>query len=243
MGLVLAFLVGWEVVGRTSGGYFVAPFSTTVGHVVELARDGELGRAEWQSNLALIIGFPIAAVAGVAVGLLFGRKRLVDRAFSYFMDIMLVVPMIAVVPVIIMAFGLGTTARVAVVILFALPVIALNSRAAVRVLDQPLVEMSVAFGASKRQLWQTVILPASVGVIFTGLRIGLARGIAGMIVIELTLIPVGLGGMLVTFQSEFASADLYAVTLIIMLEGLILVGLAHYAEGLLLRRLQGRSRA
>ncbi len=233
------FIGLWEWLGRTSASFFVPSFTATIKRLGPLATEGGLGEAEWASNQSLLIGFPIAAIAGIAIGLVLGRKRIADRAFGYYLDILLVVPVIAIVPVIIVALGLSLDARVLVVVIFALPVIALNARASVRIIDEPLVEMASSFEASRLQVWRTIILPASLGPIFTGLRIGLARAIEGMIVVELTLIPSGLGGLLINFKSEFASADLYATTLMILIEGLVLVGFAHMGERVLLRRLQG----
>jgi ABC-type nitrate/sulfonate/bicarbonate transport system permease component len=233
---VVAVAVAWEVIGRRDG-LFVAPFTTTVQHLVDLWRDGQMAPAMWRSNEALLIGFPIAAAAGLPLGFALGRVRLADRAFGYFLDMLLVVPMIAAVPVIIVALGLTLTARVVVVIMFALPFVALYARAAVRVVERPLVEMAGAFGASRRQTWQTVIVPGSFAAVFTGLRVGLAHGISGMIVIELTLIPVGLGGLIVNFRSAFAAGDLYAVTLMILIEGFVLVGAARMLERSVARRL------
>jgi ABC-type nitrate/sulfonate/bicarbonate transport system permease component len=230
-------IVLWEWIGRRDGGVFVAPFTTTVRHLVDLWKDGALASAMWRSNEALLIGFPISVVAGLPLGFWLGRVRVADRAFSYFLDVALVIPMIAVVPVIIVALGLTLTARVLVVVLFALPIVALNARAAVRIVERPLVEMSEAFGASRRQVWQTVILPSSFAPVFTGLRVGLAHAISGMVVIELTLIPAGLGGLIVQFRSQFAAGELYAVTLMILIEGLVLVGLAHAVEQSASRRL------
>jgi len=236
--VAVAVVVGiWEWLGRRDGGVFVAPFSTTVRHLVDLWRNGSLGTAMWRSNEALLIGFPISAVVGLPLGFLLGRVRLADRGLSYFLDVALVIPMIAIVPVIIVALGLTLTARVVVVIAFALPIVALNARAAVRIVETHLIEMSGAFGASRLQVWRTVIVPSSFAPVFTGLRVGLAHAISGMIVIELTLIPAGLGGLIVQFRSEFAAGDLYAVTLMILIEGLVLVGAAHAIERLVADRL------
>jgi ABC-type nitrate/sulfonate/bicarbonate transport system permease component len=233
---VAILFAAWEIIGRRDG-VFVAPFTTTFSHLIDLWRNGELGPAMWRSNQSLLIGFPISVVVGLPVGFLLGRVRVADRALSYWFDVALVIPMISVVPVIIVALGLSLTARVLVVILFALPIVALNARAAVRIVQAHLVEMSESFGATRRQVWQTVIVPSSFAPVFTGLRVGLAHAISGMIVIELTLIPAGLGGLIVQFRSEFAAGDLYAVTLMILIEGLVLVGVAHALEQLVARRL------
>ena len=233
---VAVLFVVWEILGRRDR-VFVAPLSTTVSHLVDLWRSGEIEPAIWRSNQALLIGFPISVLIGLPLGFLLGRVRVADRAISYWLDVALVIPMIAVVPVIIVALGLTLTARVLVVILFTLPIVALNARAAVRIVQTHLIEMSQSFGASRRQVWQSVIIPSSFAPVFTGLRVGLAHAISGMIVIELTLIPAGLGGLIVTFRSEFAAGDLYAVTLMILIEGLVLVGIAHALEQLVSRRL------
>ncbi len=233
---VAVVFVVWEILGRRDG-VFVAPLTTTLSHLVDLWRDGQMAPAMWRSNQALLIGFPVSVLVGLPLGFLLGRVRVADRALSYWFDVALVIPMIAVVPVIIVALGLSLTARVLVVILFTLPIVALNARAAVRIVQTQLIEMSESFEASRRQVWQTVILPSSFAPVFTGLRVGLAHAISGMIVIELTLIPAGLGGLIVTFRSQFAASDLYAVTLMILIEGLVLVGLAHALEQLVARRL------
>ena len=87
------------------------------------------------------------------------------------------------------------------------------------------------------------MLPAVLGPIASGLRVALAHGIAGMIVIELVLTPVGIGGMLQNSRARFDAPELYAVTLAILLEGFILVGLATVGERVLQRRLSHSSKA
>ena len=99
--------------------------------------------------------------------------------------------------------------------------------------------MAQAFCASRFQTWTKVIMPAALGAVFTGLRLGLSRAISGMIVIELTLIPAGIGGEIVRYRSRFDAANLYATTLTIIAEGVILVGAARAIELIILRRLRG----
>jgi ABC-type nitrate/sulfonate/bicarbonate transport system permease component len=237
--ILLALLATWQWYGSRTGGIFVPSLTQTLAQFPDLLSSGVLTEALWRSNVSLVIGYPISVVAGMAIGFLIARKRTADRALSYWLDIAMVVPMIAIVPVIIVALGLTLTARVAAVILFALPVIALNSRAAVRVIDQDLVEMSRSFGATTTQTWTAVILPAALAPIFTGLRIGLGRGISGMIVVELTLVPAGLGGLLLDYKSSFSGASLYATTLVVLCEGVLLTGLGHSLERRLAARMQG----
>lgn len=238
-----AFLLGaillWQWLGWRDGELFVPTFTSTISALVRHATEPTLWEAFWASNQALLIGFPLATIFGLIVGFLLGRRRGLDRATSYWLDIALVIPMVALVPVVIVALGLSLSARVAVVFLFTFPVMALNSRAAVRVPFQALEEMSRSFEATPLQVWRSVILPAAAAPLFTGVRIGLSRSISGMVIIELTLIPAGLGGLILNYSSQFSAANLYAITLAVVFEGLLLVGIATYIERRVIRRLRG----
>ncbi|WP_083459687.1 ABC transporter permease [Jiangella muralis] len=242
LAFVAAVLGVWQWLGIRDGGIFIATFTDTAAALLDLAGNGSLWPAVWASNQSLLLGFPLATVLGLAVGFLLGRHRTVDRATGYWLDIALVIPMVAMVPVIIVALGLTLSARVVVVFLFTFPVVALNARAAVRVPLAQLEEMARSFEASPAQVWRTVILPGAAAPLFTGTRIALSRAISGMIVIELTLIPAGLGGAIINYTSQFSAANLYAMTLAVVLEGLVLVGLATWAERAVIRRLKGVSR-
>lgn len=237
--LLAALIAGWEAAGRASGGFFLPPFGRTLEHLGTLVADGTIAGALAASNVALVVGFPLAVLIAMPIGLLFGRRRLLDRAFSFWFDLLLVIPMIAVVPAIIVALGLDVSARVAVVVLFALPVLGLNARAAVRVLDERLTEMARSFGAPTARIWTAVILPAALPTIFVGLRQGLGRAISGMVVVELTLVPAGIGGLIVTYRSRFAAADLYAATLVVLIEAIVLMTAAQFIERRVQRRLAG----
>lgn len=237
--LLIALLALWQWYGTATGGLFVPSLTKTLSVFPELISSGVLGEALLMSNIALIIGYPLSVIIGLALGFLIGRNRVADRALSYWLDIAMVIPMVTVVPIVIVALGLSLGARVSVVMLFALPVIALNARAAVRVIQTHLVEMADSFAATRRQTWTAVILPAAMPMIFTGLGIGIGRAISGMIIIELILIPAGLGGLLLGFKSSFSAPELYAVTLVIVVQGVLLTSLARLVEKRITARIQG----
>jgi ABC-type nitrate/sulfonate/bicarbonate transport system permease component len=235
-GVVLGLLVAWQLVSRAGDGVFVASPADTIDKLVSLA-GGPLWGPMWRSNTALLIGFPAASLLGVAVGSVLARRQRVDGAFGFYVDALMVVPTISVVPVIVVAFGLTLTARVFVVMLFVAPVVALTTRGAVRTVNEALIEMARSYGATGWQVWKTVTLPAVLGPLASGLRVALAHGISGMIVIELVLVPVGIGGLLKNARASFDAPTLYAITVAIVLEGFILVGLAALGEARLKRHL------
>ena len=127
--LILGVLLAtWAVLSYRDGGLFLPSVSDTLTAWWEQLHSSEFWSALWASNKAILIGFPISVVVGLPLGLMLGRVRAADRLFSQYLDFSMVLPMVALVPIVIVALGLSLTARVAVVILFTLPVVAMNAR-------------------------------------------------------------------------------------------------------------------
>ncbi len=184
--------------------------------------------ALWVSNQAMVVGFLLAATLGIAVGVMMGRWRAADAQLDPYLTILLVTPMSAIAPILIMATGLGMVTRILVVFSFSVVAIAVNTRAGMRTLDPDWVEMARAFGASEWQLWRTVLLPGALASILAGLRLGLAQAITGMVFVELFLLALGLGRLLLDFQGTFESAHLYATVLVIVVEAVLLTRLCTW---------------
>jgi ABC-type nitrate/sulfonate/bicarbonate transport system permease component len=242
VGILAVLAVAWEVFSAAEGGLFIPGLAEIAGALGDLGRTSELWEGFYKTNVSLLIGYPLCVLLGVPLGLLLGRVRSLDRFFGFSLDLFLVIPTIAVVPVIIAALGLSTAARVLVVVMFALPVVAMNARAAVRVLDQGRIEMARSFDASRLTVWTKVIFPDALGAVFAGLRLGLSRAVSAMIVVELMLVPVGLGGFIVDYSSRFQSAEVYAITVLIIAEGVLLVAAVRAVERRLERRMRGATR-
>jgi NitT/TauT family transport system permease protein len=235
-GVIVAILLAWFIIGEVGGGFFVPTPQATIVRLVQLAA-GPLWGPLGQSNLSLLVGFPAGAVIGVALGSFLARSRTADRALGFYLDALMVIPTISVVPIIVIAFGLTLGGRVAVVMLFVLPMVALTTRNAVSTVDESLVQMSRSYGASPWKTWRSITFPSVLGPLASGLRIALAHGISGMIVIELVLTPIGIGGLLQDARDRFDAPTLYAVTLAILIEGFVFVGIAGYIERRVQRRL------
>jgi ABC-type nitrate/sulfonate/bicarbonate transport system permease component len=138
--------------------------------------------------------------------------------------------MSALIPVVILALGLKLLARAVVVVLFAVAVVAVNTRTGVRTLQSSWLEMARSFGASERQLWWTIVLPGALPAIMTGLRLGLGRAFTGMIAVELLLVAVGIGRLILEFQGLFESGAVYAVILFLVVEAVVLLRLLRSFE-------------
>jgi NitT/TauT family transport system permease protein len=134
-----------------------------------------------------------------------------------------------------MVLGIGLAARVMVVVLFAVFQIAINVVTGVREADRSLVEMAHSFGASSLRVFWRIILPDAVPSIMAGMRLGLGRGIVGMVTSELILLSVGVGRMVVKFSSSFQTAKLLAYLILIVSFGVVMMAGVQWLERRLTR--------
>ncbi len=229
--LVLVVLGGtWEIAARAAKLLLVPTFSGTIGGVIELIGDPKVWGAFFISNQALVIGFALAVVLGISLGLAVARFRQIEGFVDPYLNILLVTPMAALIPILLMSLGIGLASRVFLVFVFAIPVIIINSRAGVRQVDPALIEMATSFGADERQVWRKILLPGALPAIMTGVRLGLGRGVTGMVIIELLMVAVGIGGLILNFQGRFQANLLYGVVVLIVMEALVLVAAARAIE-------------
>jgi NitT/TauT family transport system permease protein len=239
IGVGVLALGTWEIAGRAAGSFLVPTASGTLHALLTLTKTREFWSALWLSNQALLIGYPMALAAGIVAGLTLARWRTLDVALDLYLQVLLVTPMAAVMPLVIMALGLGLWPRATVVFTFAFPIIAATVRAGARQVDERLVAMARSFCATQPQVWRSVILPGALPAVMTGARLGLGRAIAGMIAVELLLVAVGVGRLILVFRADFDAAAVYAVVAIVIVEAVGLLAAASAIE----RRLTAWTRA
>jgi NitT/TauT family transport system permease protein len=224
------FAAVWQLATLGSKNLLIPTFSETAIAFPQLLIDPAVWRALLISNQALVLGFAIAIVVGIPIGLLMGRFRSAERFTNVYINIMLVTPVAALIPLMLMSVGIGLASRVIIVVLFSVTMVIVNSRAGVRQVDPALIEMARCFGATERDVWRRVLLPGALPAIMTGVRIGLGRAITGMVIVELLLVSVGLGNLINRFSANFQPERLYALIIIIVLEALILISVARWIE-------------
>lgn len=224
------FAAVWQVYGTYWGGLLIPTFTETAAAFVELIGTAEFWDAFWVSNQALVLGFAVSVVIGVPVGVLLGRYRLLERLTDAYLNILLVTPMAAIIPLLIMSVGFGLLSRVILVALFAVVMVIVNVRTGVRQVDPNLIQMAKSFGASEREIWRDVLVPGALPAIMTGLRLGLGRAVTGMVIVELLMVSLALGGLILQFRGTFNAAGLYAVITAILIESLVLIAFAGWLE-------------
>jgi NitT/TauT family transport system permease protein len=226
----VVFAVAWQWYASAEGGLLMPTFTETVGALGELLRDPEFWEAFYVSNQALVLGFLISVGLGVPVGVLLGRFQILQRLTDVYLNILLATPMAAIIPLLIMSVGFGLASRVILVTIFAIVMVIVNVRTGVRQVDPSLIQMARSFGAGERQVWTRVLIPGSLPSIMTGIRLGLGRAITGMVIVELLMASVALGGLILNARATFDGPTLYATIVAILAEALILIRLAQWVE-------------
>jgi NitT/TauT family transport system permease protein len=231
--------VAWEIAGRTLDSPLLPPFSNVLTAFGRLAARGELIGALGLSLSSLAAGYALATGGGLMVGALMGRSRLVEHALDMYVNALIAAPSLIFVPILFSTFGTGRGTQIAVIVLYAFPVIAASTATAVRSVDARLVQMARAFGASNAHVLAKVVLPAALPLAMAGLRVGMARAVKGMISGEMLVALTGLGAALRTHASRFDSEGVLAVLLVVVAVALATTALVQWVD----RRVNAWARA
>lgn len=199
-----------------------------------LVTDGTLWTNLRVSGEEFALGLAISIVLGAALGLLTGWYKAADEFWKPLVIGINSMPQVAVVPVLILIFGIGMTPKVVVVVLSCTTVILLNTAAGVENVDWQLRRLARSFGASDLQVIRTIVLPSLVPFFMTGLRISIGRAMIGVVVGEIFASRAGIGNLLISASNSFNMPVMYATVVIITILGIALT----QAAALLERRMQ-----
>jgi NitT/TauT family transport system permease protein len=227
---VILFALGWELLARRLDSLLLPSFTETIAALASLVTTGELWEAVWLSNQAMVLGFVLAAAVGISLGLLLGRWREVEPYVDPYLTILLATSKSALIPIVIMAVGIGLQSRVLIIFISAVVIITVNVRAGLRTMDPNWLEMAQSFGASEGQLWRKIYLRGAIPAILIGLRLGLARSISAMVTVELLLVALGLGRLILHFRETMNGPNLYATVLVIVIEAVLLLQLVRWLD-------------
>ena len=176
------------------------------------------------------IGFGIALVSGVALGVIVGWYRRIRLILDPFLNALYAAPRIAMMPLIIIWFGIGMWSKVFIVFLSAFFPILVNTVAGIRNMDRDLLRAARAFCASDWQIFKTLAIPGSVPFILTGVRQGVAVGLIGVVVGEMLGSSEGVGFMVAYGGQTFQTDTLFVGFVIIAFAGILLTSVAERLE-------------
>jgi len=227
---IIGVVGAWEVLGRQVDPLFMSYPSAIAVAGTHMVATGELLVGLVSSLRTLVVAFVIAAVIGTALGLLIGRYRMVDAATDWLVNALYATPLVAIIPLVILWFGLGNTAKTFIVTILALFPILINTTAGVRNVPKQLIDVGDAFAANERQIFTKIILPSALPYMMTGLRLGVGRAIIGMVVAEFFTAITGLGALIVKYGNQYDTASMFVPIFVLMLLGIGLSFAVRRAE-------------
>ena len=182
------------------------------------------------SGTNFILGFAAAAVAGVVVGILVGWYKTLRLLMNPTLTALYATPRVAMIPLILIWFGIGMWSKVFIVFISAFFPILVNTIGGMRAIDRDLLRAARAFCASDWQIFKTVAIPGSVPFILTGIRQGVALGLIGVVVGEMFGGSQGIGFMVAYGGQTFSTDTLFVGVVIIATAGIVLTSLAERLE-------------
>ena len=233
---ILAGLLAWELYGRAlENNIFFPTFLSMVEGLVGLLQDPEFWGAYRLTLIPFLWGWLTSMLLGVLVGLVAGLSKTIWKLVSPYVAFFHALPVSVLVPVVVVAFGIGLLARSSVVFLFGFFEVMLSTVAGVAYISDDIREMSRAFGMGRLRTFRRVTLPGAMPAIMAGLRIGTGRAVVGMVVMELLLVSVGVGRLVIRYRALFQSPELYAVVFTLAIFGLGALAIMRRLEEYVLR--------
>jgi NitT/TauT family transport system permease protein len=224
------FLALWEWAGANIDPVLFTTPSAVAKAAVEMIGSGELWTYLWPSLKVLAIGFSLACVIGIGMGLLLARYEILDVALSVYITFLYSIPSVALVPLIVLWAGYETTAKVIILFLFAFFPMVINTYQGVKSVDLKLLEVGRAFRCSERQLWTNIVLPGALPFIVTGIRLAVGRGMIGMVLADLYTAISGIGYLIVRSAATFQVDKMFVPIVTLGLLGVTLTALLRLAE-------------
>jgi NitT/TauT family transport system permease protein len=219
---ILGGLAVWELLSRfvVANPLFLAAPTQIFAAIYNLAVSGQLWPHVWVSAVEFAIGYVIASLFGIVLGFAMASSEVAKKALQPWVSGFYATPTIALAPLFILWFGIGIWSKVVVVIFLVLFPVAINTEAGLRTTSTRLIEMLRSFGATPAQIFFKLSLPSAMPFILAGLKLGIGRGLIGVVVAELFGSRAGLGRLISQSADAFNMPDLFAGVIILAVAGI-----------------------
>ena len=214
---VVGFFLGWELSTRFEilNPFFFPPFTKIIAKGYELFANGTIWEHMWFSLTNFLIGFVVSVALGVVIGVPMGWYKTVSKTFDPLLSGVYATPLIALLPLIIMMFGLGAISKIIMTVLAAVFPILINTMAGIANTDNRLITMARAFGAKDSTIFLKVSVPGSLPFIVAGMRVALGRALVYIVVAEQYGAATGLGYLSSVAAQRFQMAAMFVPIVII----------------------------
>jgi NitT/TauT family transport system permease protein len=221
----------WEIFGRNINPILGSYPSAIVVAFWELVRSGQHAEALKESLRPFAVGYGLAIVIGVPLGLIVGRFRTAEAAFGIYITAGYAMPLVALVPLLMLWLGLGFAVKVAVVVVMSLFPICINTWLGVTAVPKTLIEVGKSFVAPDIVVLRRIVLPATLPYIMAGIRLAVARAVVGMVIAEFFTTISGLGAIIINSANNFDTATMFVPIIILMIMAIGLNAFIGWVEG------------
>jgi len=220
----------WEIFGRNINPVFGSYPSAIAVAFWELLLSGQLGSALSESLRPFVIGYGLAIVLGVPLGLIIGGWRVAGAALGIYVTAGYAMPLVALVPLLILWLGLGFAVKVAVIFLMSVFPICINTWLGVMAVPRTLIEVGKSFVAPNTVILRRIVLPATLPYIMAGIRLAVGRAVVGMVIAEFFTTISGLGAVIINSANNFDTATMFVPIIILMVMAIGLNWLIGWVE-------------
>jgi NitT/TauT family transport system permease protein len=227
---LLVWCLVWEVVGRLGLISLIPPFTEILGAMPEVIGSASFAEAARITFQAYGIGMALSLTIGIGLGILMGRVHAIGELMGMWVNIFESSPLTAVVPALIALLGFGLSTMIVTVFVFSVWVIALDTQVGVERVNPSLVEMGQSFGASKRDLYLKILFFAALPELLAGIRLGLIRGLKGVIIGQLLIAVVGMGYLFELYSRSFQMAEFWALLILVFASAFLASEAVAYFE-------------
>jgi ABC-type nitrate/sulfonate/bicarbonate transport system permease component len=209
-------LVLWEWFGRDINPVFGSYPSAIAEAAWEITRSGLLVKALFESLQPFCVGYGLAILVGVPLGLVIGRFRAVEAAIGIYVTAGYAMPLVALVPLLMLWLGLGFKVKAAVVMLMSVFPIIINTWLGVTAVPKSLIDVGKSFVASNQVILRRIVLPATLPYIMAGIRLAVGRAVVAMIIAEFFTAISGLGAIIINSANNFDTARMFVPVVVLM---------------------------
>ncbi len=222
----------WELAGRylIKNRLFFTPLSAVFSRMAEMWSEGTLQTDILASLQTFVVGFLLGAGAAILIGVLMALSTWARDFLDPWISALYATPFIALAPLFVLWLGIGLAAHAAVVFISVFFPVLINTYSGLATTDRVLLEVAHSFNAGKRQVFLKVRFPSALPFIITGLRLGVARGLVGVVVAEIFGAKAGLGYRIVISGNSFDTAGLFVGIVLFAIAGVISVELLKLIE-------------
>ena len=212
---LLVWFALWEVVGQLGLISLLPPLSDVIGAMGGVMNSGTFVEAVTITLQAFFIGMFFSFVIGIAAGIAMGTNKTFGTVMGMWVNIFESSPLTAVVPALMALLGFGLPTMVVTVFLFSVWVIALDTQVGVERVNPSLVEMGRSFGASRRVMFTEIVLRAALPELLAGIRLGIIRGLKGVIIGQLLIAVVGVGYLFELYSRNFLMPEFWSLLIVL----------------------------